>query len=349
VEVATTDADGATGRLAQGDGDLGVPVHLFRRTFSERWKYSGELAAWLRRHVGEYDLLHIHALWSHSSSTAAAAACQSGVPYILRPAGMLSDYSWGHRGWSKRVYWWLRERSTVGRAAAVHATTAAEADDVRRLCPTARVFVIPNGVEEAAWQQAAVQQIRPNSQPVILFLSRLHPVKGVTDLLLPAVAKMQTTARLVIAGGADDHAPDYAAAVRSDVARLNLTDRVTLTGAVAADDRWALFDAADLFVLPSHSENFGIVVAEAMARGRAVVITDGVQLAQQIRQADAGRVVGRDVEQLAAALDELCADQALRERLGQNGREYCRTHFAWPAIAAAVGRMYDEVLAGRQL
>src|SRR5690348_14224556 len=103
VEIATTDADGAGRALTQDEvPPCPAPLHLFRRDFSERWKVSRGLGGWLWRHAGEYDLLHVHALWTFSTAAACAAARRHGVPVVIRPCGMLSDYTWGRSPWKKR-------------------------------------------------------------------------------------------------------------------------------------------------------------------------------------------------------------------------------------------------------
>ena len=106
----------------------------------------------------------------------------------------------------------------------------------------------------------------PNAvgRPILLFLSRIHPKKGIADILLPALARSKSNAFLAIVGGADSHEAGYLETVRREIERLGLAERVALLGPIAAAQRWHLFDGAAAFVLPSHSENFGIVVAEAM-------------------------------------------------------------------------------------
>ncbi len=131
VEIAATDADGP-GRL---DRDrlpaMKAPVHLFRRTCSEGWKFSAGLWRWLHQHAGDYDLIHVHALWTFSTAAACAAARRSGVPVVLRPCGMLSPYTWSRSNWKKRLYWSAIERRNVAGAHCVHVTSHAEADEVR--------------------------------------------------------------------------------------------------------------------------------------------------------------------------------------------------------------------------
>ena len=348
AEIATTDADGQGSRLDRKVLPPDVVVHLFRRSFSEQWKFSYGLWWWLRRHVKDYDLVHVHALWSFASAAAGSAAYAAGVPYVVRPAGMLSEYTRSRGAWKKRLYWRLLERKTVFAATAFHATSTDEAKEIQAVRPGARAFVIPNGVDDAAWNiptDPAALRRRCGSavgdQPILLFLSRLHPKKGLSDLLLPALAKMRTRAFLAVVGGPDPHALGYEQDIRTTIDRLGLADRVALLGPVSAAERWQMFDGAAAFVLPSHSENFGIVVAEAMARGCPVIVSDAVQAAEHVIAAGAGQVVPLAVDALAAALDAELLSLSLRAEHGANGRRHAAAHLRWDKIAEQILAMYN--------
>src|SRR5258708_3450403 len=114
VEIATTDADGPQGSLAETDlpQDVGI-VHLFHRDRGESQKYSRGLTDWLGAHARDYDVIQVHSTWNHPIFAARTAARRAGVPYIIRPCGNLSDYTFRKSKWKKRVYWWLRERSNI--------------------------------------------------------------------------------------------------------------------------------------------------------------------------------------------------------------------------------------------
>ncbi len=128
------------------------------------------------------------------------------------------------------------------------------------------------------------------------------------------------------------------------VANLKLNHRVAFLGAIPHAERWGLFDGADLFVLPSHSENFGIVVAEAMARRIPVVVSDEVQSSEHVTAALAGRVVPLDVDALARALDDLLGDPAGRAAAGERGSHYARSHFGWDEVAGKIRSLYEDCL-----
>src|SRR5262249_26473028 len=148
---------------------------------------------------------------------------------------------------------------------------------------------------------------------------------------------------LAIAGGDDDHAPGYCRQITEQIARLGLSARVAMLGAVPPQSRWAAFDGADLFVLPSHSENFGIVVAEAMARGKPVAVTSGVQFAEHVSKSGGGAVVRPDPAELAGRVDSWICDSPGRARAGESGRAYIRNHFTWRRAAERLSELYRRV------
>jgi glycosyltransferase involved in cell wall biosynthesis len=348
--IATTDADGPRRSFDPTKSHSGVIVHAFPRTISEQWKYSPALGRWLRAHVREFDIVQIHSVWSYSTCAAVAAARQCGVPYVLMPCGMFSDYCLATRRLKKWLYWHAIERNTIRHAAAFYCTGEDEVSDVLKLRPTANTFIIPHGIEPSAFAAPRdTNELRRRcgpaaaDRPIVLFLGRLHPVKGIIDHLIPAFTRMRSNAFLAIAGGADAGYPDHPARIRDTIARLGLSDRIALLGAVESADRWSLFDGATAFVLPSHSENFGMVVAEAMARACPVVVTQGVQSKAIVLEAGAGAVVPPHPDEIAAALDLLVTDPIAASAAGKAGQEYVRTRLTWDSVAARISTIYRKI------
>ncbi len=347
AEIATTDADGVGGRIPVEALPAGVKTHLFRRIGSERWKPSITLGLWLNEHAAAYDLLHVHAIWSFASTVGAAAARRAGRPYVVRPAGMLSRYSRSRRAMGKRIYWAAVERRTIEESVAIHATSRAEADEFGELAPGVPAFVIPNGVDDAAWaaprDPEALRQRCGNpggDVPILLFLGRLHPKKGIVDVLLPALAALRQPVVLAIAGGPDDHAPEHETEISEAVRALDLGTMVRTLGRVSPNDRWHLLDGACAFVLPSHSENFGIAAAEAMARGCPVVVSDKADICEHVRAAGAGVVVPTVTGLWTEALERLVMDEDSRVRMGEAGRAYAKANLTWERAASATAEMY---------
>ncbi len=262
--------------------------------------YSSRLVPWLRARSGQYDLWIINGIWQYHASAAARVAHAHHVPYLVYTHGMLDP--WSRRAHpikyvKKFAYWSLFESHTLRRAAAVCFTAEEEAALARRYFPFGswNSEVIGAGVAEP--KQAIADRARhaldqfPELQGkrIWLFLGRLHPKKGL-DLLLRAFAELagrDASLHLLVVG---EGAAPYVAAMRSLAQHLGISERVTFAGPLYAERKWAAYRIAELFVLPSHQENFAIVVAEALACGLPVCISDRVNIWREIAGANAGLV-----------------------------------------------------------
>ncbi len=178
-----------------------------------------------------------------------------------------------------------------------------------------------------------------NGPPYVLFLGRINWKKGL-DRLLAAFARVDD-ARLVIAGNDDDQ---YRPALEARAQQLGLADRVTFTGPVHGASKAALLTGAQLLVLPSYSENFGNVVLEAMAAGRAVVVTPEVGLAPVVASIGAGLVADGGPESLSRAMATLLRDPAQRLAMGKRGEQAVAERFSWPTVAAQMEALYESVI-----
>ena len=343
--VATTDADGP-GRLdvtLEREIDLeGVRAVFFRRRASESFKWSPMLSAWLRDHVTGFDVVHVHAVFSHSSLAAARACRRHGVPYIVRPLGTLDPWSLAHHGRRKRVLLTLGARQMLMHAAAMHYTSA----DEQHLAEGAisglpKGVVAPLGVDESLLTTDIGPA--PVAEPYVLSLARLDPKKGF-DLLIDAFHDIAGTNglkawRLVISGDGD---PAYVAQLHALADAGPARDRITFTGWVGGRAKATWIRHAALYALPSYQENFGLSVAESMACGIPVVVTPGVNLATDIAMHNAGWIAPRDRRTFGEFLKLAMTDQVERGRRGAAARRLARG-FRWPHIARQVRSMYDDI------
>lgn len=177
---------------------------------------------------------------------------------------------------------------------------------------------------------------------MILFLSRLDPIKGL-NLLLPTFAQVREQnpgVTLVLAGDGD---PAFVACLQQEAVRLGIASDILWTGFLAGEEKWAALADADVFVLPSYSENFGVAVVEAMALGLPVVVSDQVGIHREIAEAQAGLVVPCDIEELARALIQLIRDDRLRSWMGERGRQLAQTHFSLEAVTGKLINVYKEI------
>ncbi|HEX8847965.1 MAG TPA: glycosyltransferase [Gemmatimonadaceae bacterium] len=302
------------------------------------------------READAADIVHVHGLLNLVSSLAARAAVRAGIPLVIDPFGTLSAYTFGHRHTaSKRLYFALFDRSLLPAAAALHYYSADERAEAERMFGDkvlGRGWVVPPAIPREAETMAPRRQ---GKGARVLFLSRIDPKKGIETLLeaWPTVLERFPAARLIIAGGGGR---DYAASVRARVLQMGArAATIDLAGFLSGEAKRAAFAAADVFVLPSFAENFGIVVLEAMAAGLPVVITPEVQLAPYVRRHGLGLITSREPGSLAEAIDTALTDTELRRRAADVAPELVRRDFALAAVERELLDMYRATLPPRVL
>jgi glycosyltransferase involved in cell wall biosynthesis len=352
VTVLTTDSNGDAGQ-APLDVPLNKPVEqdgyqvrYFRCSPFRRYKFSLELLRWLGTHAQEYDLAHIHALFSPVSTAAATVARNKNLPYILRPLGTLDPADLRKKRQLKQIYATLLERPNLAGAAAIHFTSDQEAKISERFGTQTPDLVIPLGVYPSASSPVPVREQFgiPPEQPLVLFMSRIDPKKGL-DLLLPALETLLAAGQdfHFVLAGTNPQDPDYESQIQQQVKASPLGARTTIAGFVVGEQKAALLQTADLFVLPSYYENFGIAVAEAMVAGTPVVISDQVHIWQEVRDAEAGWIASCEVDELTQRLGEALSDGEECRRRGLNARKYALENYSWEAIAQQMIRAYRQI------
>lgn len=349
VTIATTNSNGDVGQ-APLDVPLGVPITqsgyeilYFRCSPFRRYKFSIDLLQWLSKNAHTYDVAHIHALFSPVSSCAAVVARSRQLPYILRPLGTLDPADLQKKRQLKRLYAAVLERPNLSKAAAVHFTSNQEAKVSERFNTVTRDVVIPLGVSLPPSNSSPIPEKFgiPSDKPILLFMSRIEPKKGL-DLLLPALEKLDRDFHFVLAGG-NPQDPTYETAIRDRIQSSSLKDKTSIVGFVTGAEKTALLEAADLFVLPSYYENFGIAVAEAMSVGTPVVISDQVHIWNEIEQSHSGWICSCTVESLTQTLQEAMYDRAEQLRRGKNAQIHAKQNYSWNAIAQQMITAYENI------
>lgn len=380
VTIITTDSNGDIGQ-----DPLDVPLNLpikqngyeiiyFRCSPFRRYKFSLSLLQWLNENARQFDLAHIHALFSPVTTLAATIARYHKLPYIIRPCGMLDPADLQKKKFLKQIYAAILERPNLAGAAAIHFTTKQEAKISERFglhstgkmpvpqdsrdkmpvpqdstgkMPVPQDFlpqdlVIPLGVTADFYHEKL-----PDSEiPIILFMSRIESKKGL-ELLIPALESILAIGinfNFILAGSNPQDA-DYETQIKVQINKSILGQFTTITGFVSGNSKIALLRKADLFVLPSYYENFGIAVAEAMAAGVPVVISDRVYICDDIQQAEAGWVAPLEVGDLANSIKSALLNPEERKRRGLNGKEYAEKHYNWEALARQTIEAYQHILA----
>ncbi len=345
VSVLATYAMDEQLEVAEVLRDAGVTVDLAGPT-QGRFRRHHAIGAIVHDAVAEAEVVHIHALWEQVQYEAAVAAADARVPYIFRPCGMLDPWSLSQNRLLKRLFLELRFRWALNRASLIHFTSKTERDRTSPLNLTAESIVIPNGIQPEEFAKlpprGEFQKRYPclAGQRIVLFLSRVHFKKGL-DLLIPAFAQAKLANTMLVIAGPDRD--QYTDRLKSMAQEHHISDRVLFTGMLHGRERLEALVDADLFVLPSRQENFGIAVIEALAAKCPVVISDQVNIHQEVTAAGVGGVVALDVAALARAIDRWMTDEVLRTSAMQKARDFVFTHYDWDHIAARWGEVYNNL------
>ena len=403
VTVITTDANGDEDQtplqvdLEQPISQDGYEIIYFRCSPWRRYKFSWELWKWLQNNASNYDVAHIHALFSPLSTGAAAIARHYHLPYILRPLGTLDPLDLKKKKYLKQIYGWLWERSNLRGAAAVHFTSHQEAATAYRFGAKTTDVIIPLGVNpppnldllfdlseesigsigsilpptvspeadfaiasslaagesspESSSQNLLPDKLSPGEllaksggNPLVLFLSRLDRKKGL-DLLIPALEDLLAEGwkfHLVLAGG-NPQDQSYETQIKAQITKSPLGKSTIITGFVTGYYKQQLLQQADILVLPSYYENFGIAVVEAMIVGTPVVISDQVHIWQEVESAEAGWICSCDRSSLTTQLRAALGNDLERQRRGKNAQKYAWQNYRWEAIARQTHQLYQAI------
>lgn len=262
------------------------------------------------------------------------------MPYVVSPRGMLQGAAL--RIGNNRKWWAYRlvEQANLKRAAMLHATSEQEAVTLRALFPHKRVIVLPNGIDLpdlADYPPGSMRQelvISP-AVPLVVFLGRIHPIKRLDLLILSfgLVRRAYPTAVLALAGSCE---PRYAATL----ARMIRTEGVRFIGQVEDDRKWRLLVDANVFVMCSDSENFGISAGEALAAGTPVVVTRTCPWGM-VETAGAGFWVEQEAAAIASGINRLLGDPSVARKMGSRGRALAKSRFDWDQIGAKMAVEYQ--------
>ncbi len=300
-------------------------------------------------HAGA-DVVHGHGLWMFPNLYARRAASAARARLVISPRGMLDDWSLRRSRLRKRAAWYLFERENIGSAQLLHATSDAEARAIRDAGCRQPIAVIPNGVDlpdaaafparevlERAWPELANKQW-------LLFMSRLHPKKGIADLVRvwAGLERQLPQWQLLVAG------PDldgHGAAVRSLTAQLAVAQRVTFAGMLSGEMKSCALARSEVMVLPTHSENFGVVIAEALAHGTPVITTRAAPWKELEAQRCGWWVEDRDDALRNALTEAMNLAPGQRRVMGTRGHALVAGHYSWGRVARDMKAAY-EWLAG---
>jgi glycosyltransferase involved in cell wall biosynthesis len=328
-----------------------VPVWFFPRfnpsvDAIKEFAFSAELTKWLWENIQNYDLLHIHAIFSYASTAAMLIARLRRVPYIIRPLGQLCEWSLQQRAFKKQVYLKLIEKANINRSRGLHLTSIQEQQEVSRLGLATPSFVLPHGLDVSSSVPDARIKLRqllnlPADEPIILFLSRLHPKKGL-EYLIPALSKLtHHRFTFVLAGNGSK---EYEAEIESLLISHNIRERTHIAGFVTGERKDLFLQGSDLFALTSYSENFGVSVLEAMASSLPVLITPGVALASVVAEHQVGYITQLDISEITNTIKKYLTHPEAAKGMGSSARQLVLQNYTWNSVANNLNDIYTDIL-----
>lgn len=272
-------------------------------------------------------VLHDHGQWLPINRFSATAARRMAVSRVVSPRGMLTPWSMNHKRMKKKAAWLLFARRDFAGATVVHATSQDEADELRALGARQPIALIPNGIDHRDLASSSGTKTK-----TVVFLSRIHPKKGVAELVSAWRALKPPGWRLILAG------PDEARMI--DSLRLSAGDAISYVGEVDGDAKWHLLSTASATVLPSYSENFGVVVAESLVAGTPVIATEGTPWSI-LKEHRCGWWIPMTPQALADALQTATrTDLECLAMMGERGHALALSRFTWPAIGRQMADVY---------
>jgi glycosyltransferase involved in cell wall biosynthesis len=299
------------------------------------------------------ELVHFHGLWQPHFSIVSASSRRKGVPYVVSPHGMLEPWAWRHKWWKKWPWFFLIERPHLLGARSLLTTSDSEARHIAKLFPHQRCYTLPLGLSSSRLPDYAAARRGldwKESEVVLLFLSRLHPKKGL-HLLLRALLglndAMRQRMRLVIVGaGKKGYVHELQSFTARERARL---PRIDWAGEIWGSGKWVYFQAADLFCLPSYSENFGFAILEALQVGTRVLTTNKTPWSE-VPVWNAGWIVEPNEASIREALVKFVAHPEWSEAQRKMLAGDTHRRFSWKSVGPAYLRFYaDTIQSARQL
>jgi glycosyltransferase involved in cell wall biosynthesis len=304
---------------------------------------------WLKAAVasGTLGIVHSHGMWQMPVVYPGwACHAQKQAKLVVSPRGTFSQWAFASGSPVKRLFWPLVQRPALAGCVCFHATAMSEYRDIRRMGFTQPVAVIPNGIDIPDLLPKVEGPIR-----TLLFLGRIHPVKGL-DWLLNAWAVLQRQFphwRLRIVGSDAGYlgGSGYLPKMKEFSTSLRL-DRVEFAGELRGAEKLAAYREAELFVLPSHTENFGIAVAEALAAGTPALVSKGAPW-EGLEANGCGWWVDLGTEALVEGLAKAMSRTPVElAEMGRLGRDWMAREFSWPHIGAAMAETYAWLTTGGQ-
>lgn len=292
-----------------------------------------------------FDVIQIQSIWEYRYHRLTKLAQKHHIPYIITPRGMLEPWSLAQKKWKKKLGLWLYQLADLKKSACIYTTAEMEAQHVRELGVKVPMSVIPNGIDTNGYScRTDITMVKKQ----ILFLSRIHIKKGI-ELLIDSFSHICTDYpewKVVIVGNGEE---EYIKSLKQRIASLGLNNCIEIINPVFGDAKIKLYHESAIFCLPSYSENFGMVIAEALCCGVPVITTNGTPW-QLLNDNKLGWCIDLSTESLELALREaMSTDSQILYNMGQQGSQFVRDNFDYRSTAKKTKCLYEWIVTGNNM
>ena len=320
--------------------------HDFIKTFPsnlglKKLGVSLKMQKWIANNLKNqnFDIVHSHSLWMMQNIYPSWESKKNGIPIVISPRGTLSKEAFKSGSFMKSLFWPLIQKPVLRDSTIFHATSTQEKNDIRELGFKQPIAVVPNGID-----LPEIKEIKKDNKTFkkLLFLGRIHPIKGIDNLLM-AWKEVQNIHQDWILEIVGPNNYNYLSELHRIIKNLQLK-RVIFSEEIHGEEKNKKYQSADLFILPSHSENFGVSVAEALSNGIPCIVSKGAPW-KMLDEKKAGWWIGNSVEMLTKKLISiLSTSNSELESMGLNGRNLVTEDFNWNKVSAMMTEVYSWIL-----
>lgn len=366
VPIIDTDRDGVSvsvASLSKALYDLGIalevvtagnlrglsipPVNIFRVPAIDIRSIRLYVAPRYRQQLQERilsfkpNIIHDHGLWGPLNWNSTRLAIKNEIPLVISTRGTLTTWALKYKGLKKKLVWNFFQKDILCAAQLLHATSFAEAEQLRQIGLSNPIAVIPNAIELPTGIEFSADRTSNPTEKIALFLSRIHPVKGLLNLIQAWHLSRPVGWRLSIVGPNEN---GHRSEVERLVNDLGMSGVIDFVGAVTSSEKWDYYRRANLFILPSHSENFGLVIAEALASGLPVITTQNTPW-KALQEHQCGWWINADMTSLAEAISQATSlTNSQLTDMGRRGIALIKNDYQWESAAQKMIKAYQWVL-----
>lgn len=340
--VALSDDDGRGRRLAVNAPERQIKGRFYFPKRCDFYTFTPTMSGWLNTHIADFDLVHIHGLFSYVNILAGGACRRQNIPYIVTPHGMANRYGMRHKPFRKMISFRLFERRLLKHAHMIHLTSHDEASDFGHLNIITATRIIPLAVRSVDENKTDAMKVGQKDKTLpyqILYMGRVHPTKNIEAVIAALAQSEMANYHLNICGDGD---PKYSAQLKAYAKHLGVAEQITWCGFVSGREKTEFFANSDIFILPSFSESFGVSAIEALSAGLPSVLSSHVANAKTLGHAGLAKVTDTSATAIANGLCEV--SKWKNETFIIKAKAYFSNHYDKSIISHSLDMLYDEVI-----